>query len=242
MILAAGNGKIVPVRAIPYVTGRAFSPHEISGAIADGRQNFDGRTFQTFFNAGYIDAEGHPHPVAHAELEVYARAVQKAEERSASWEDQIAAMSAGVFISYIELHSLVEETNSLCGGDWPDGNGLAPIAINGNPRASGAEYTLVLEGFEALTRGRRRRKATGDREEAAGPLLERDEDRFDVHWIAGKIWTTHPRMSIEGILKIPQIAAYLKKWAPNTVRNWLSQVDPRPSLSKPGRRHKTKER
>ena len=241
MILGAGSGKIVHVQTIRYVHASAFSPLE-AGRNADGRQ------IRRPYIRNLLTPAISMRPVITSgarRVEVYAKAVESVWKRSALGRTDCC--DGRRFIRYDELQSLVSETNTVCGGDWPYGNGLAPIAINGTPRASGAEYALVLEGFEALTRGRRRRKVMGDRggsqeEVAERPLPERDEDRFHVHWIAGKIWTSHPRMSIEGILRMPEIAAYLRKWAPNTVRAWLSAVDPRPALSKPGRRHKTKKK
>ncbi len=247
MILTAGGERIVPVRAVPYVTGSAFSPQTVTVAIADGCQDFEHRLFETFVHAGYIDDKGCQHPISYAELLPYVDAVEQVRQSSELLDEQIAAMPAGVYIRLSELQSMVDETNIVCGGAWPSGDGKAPITVNGNPRAPGTVNAIVLEGFEALTRGRHRRKRGGDlaaaeRNVAGNPLTDRVQDRFDVHWIASGIWAKHPRMSIEAILRRCELEPYLKAWALNTLRRWLSEIDVRPRASKAGRRYKTEKK
>ena len=232
LILETPDGAIVPVRAIPYVTGRAFSPRAVAVAIADGRQDADHRLFETQLHAGYIDAACTLKPMAYAELLPYAQEVEQLFQGDATLIDQIAAMPAGVYVPLAEVQSLVNETNQICGG--PSGDGLAPITILRHPMVNSPLRALILEGFGALARGRAR---TIKRAPAARvrPSDGEEDDRSAVQAIALRLWAER-RMSISAMLKEQDLARYMRGWSKNTVRAWISAVDSRSALQKPGRR------
>ena len=242
MILTVGGGEIVPVRAIPCITGNAFNALSVSVAIADGRQNWEHRLFETFLHAGYIDRKGHPYPLTYADLAPQAEAVERLSKDKASSEEQIAALPAGVYIPLADLQSMVNETNDICGGPWPSGDGMAPITINATPRVSGETRAVLLQGFEAYTRGHHRRKQSKSTqvESPENPLTQRKQDRLEVQWIATEIWRSNPRMSIKAMCNHQKFAPYRRTWrGANTLSSWISKADPRRPESKPGRRYKT---
>lgn len=242
LILDGPFGAIVPVRAVPYVTGDAISPRMIAVAIADGHTDSTQRLFETWLTVGHIDANGRPRPVQYSELAPYANAVEGLRARNASREEQVAALPAGVFIWRAGLQSLVDEINLQCDGDPPYGDGLAPIVINGTPLVAGTVGSLILEGFAMLTRGPSHRKAKrdGDAQKprtAESPLSARVQDKWEVRWKGSNAWLKSPGMSIASVLRLPEFTGYRRVWNEKTLRRWLSAVDPRPPESKAGRRH-----
>lgn len=67
----------------------------------------------------------------------------------------------------------------------------------------------------------------------------RDEfqDKPDCQVIAKTMWEKTPNMTIAGLIRTPEIAPYAKKYqGKNTLREWLSEIDPRPPELKRGRR------
>ena len=116
----------MPVRAIPYVTGRAFSPRMIAAAIADDREAPETRVFETWLSPGYVDAAGDLNPMARGELQPCADTVNELHANSASLVDQIAAMPPGVYIPLRDLRSVVAETNLECEGEYPGAHGYGP--------------------------------------------------------------------------------------------------------------------
>jgi hypothetical protein len=158
LILDTPDGAIVPVRAIPFVTARAFTPRAITEAIADDREDADGRRFETDLHASYVDAAGTLTPVACADLVPYAEAVSRVFEGDAYLIDPIAAMPAGGYLPSVEVQSLVREINAICAG--PGGDGHRPTRLLRNPMVSAAVRAFVLQGFETLSLGRRRRRSS----------------------------------------------------------------------------------
>jgi hypothetical protein len=236
LILDTIGGAIVPVRAIPYVTGDAITPREVAVAIADGREAPEQRVFETWLAPGYVDAAGDLHPMQYGDLQGCADAVNRLWEASAAPTDQVGALPRGVYIPFEKLRGIVDETN-LIRGAAPLGNGHAAIIINRNPRVRPSVVEMILDGFEPVLRRRRRRVSTRATV-APKPLRPQDEDRLEVQSIGRCLWAGNERMSISGALKRRELAAYVRVWAENTLRGWLSQVDPRRAESKPGRRHR----
>lgn len=66
----------------------------------------------------------------------------------------------------------------------------------------------------------------------------RDEfqDRLDCQAIAKTMWEENPSLTIAALMGAAKIAPYAKKYrGKNTLRDWLSEIDPRPPEKKRGR-------
>lgn len=63
------------------------------------------------------------------------------------------------------------------------------------------------------------------------------QDKPDCQAIAKVIWEKNPDMTKADLVLRPEIARYAKKYSgKNTLSNWLSEIDPRPSDKKRGRK------
>ena len=237
LILDTIGGAIVPVRAIPYVTGDAITPREIAAAIADGREAPEQRVFETWLAPGYVDGVGGLHPMQYGDLQDCADAVNRLWAAKAAPTDLVGALPRGVYIPIEKLRGIVDETNLIRGVAPPLGNGLAAIVINKNPRVRPSVAAMILDGFEPVLRRRRRRVSTRATI-APKRLSARDEDRLEVQSIGRRLWAGNERLTISAALERRELRAYRGVWIDNTLRSWLSQVDPRRPESKPGCRHR----
>jgi hypothetical protein len=62
------------------------------------------------------------------------------------------------------------------------------------------------------------------------------QDKLDCQAIARAMWEKTPGATIAKLLRTPELAAYAKKYpGKNTLRDWLSEIDPRPPENKRGR-------
>ncbi|SNX60380.1 hypothetical protein SAMN06296273_1842 [Nitrosomonas ureae] len=62
------------------------------------------------------------------------------------------------------------------------------------------------------------------------------QDKIDCQTIAKKLWEKNPNMTIAAIERTPELNPYKEKYSGReTLRNWISQVDIRPSSEKTGR-------
>ena len=72
------------------------------------------------------------------------------------------------------------------------------------------------------------------------PKLRPDQqDRIDCQNIATEIWKRKPSLTIEKMLSERAVASYANLYSRDTVRRWVSAVDPRPPEHKRGPRRKS---
>ncbi len=66
------------------------------------------------------------------------------------------------------------------------------------------------------------------------------QDKKDCQDIAKALWEKNPNMTIVALEKTPKLKAYKRKYpGRNTLRKWLSEIDPRPKEKKTGRPKKS---
>ena len=69
----------------------------------------------------------------------------------------------------------------------------------------------------------------------------RDASMAEVQKIARRVWAENPRWSIARVLREPAFNAYRREYrGANTLRGWISKVDPRPPWARAGRRRQGK--
>lgn len=91
---------------------------------------------------------------------------------------------------------------------------------------------LLLAGDDAVS-GLRSRQGYKKRDEY--------QDKKDFQTIAKRLWAANPTATIAALEWSPELAAYANKYkGRHTLRNWLSEIDPRPPEDKCGRPKKTK--
>lgn len=62
------------------------------------------------------------------------------------------------------------------------------------------------------------------------------QDKLDYQAIGKKMWEENPVLTIKAIIAAPDSRPYVNKYSgKNTLRDWLSEIDPRPPEKKRGR-------
>jgi len=129
---------------------------------------------------------------------------------------------------------------------WAKAHGIAlPEAFVNHVPDPNADVLQFPDKASPSQRGRIPSPAKAKPPQSAEPppikLSPRQQSRRDCQVIAMRIWTEKPRISKEKMLMEREIAPYTKGYTADTVKKWLSQVDPRPPESKPGPRRKTRQ-
>jgi hypothetical protein len=144
--------QIVPLRAIPFVSGGDISPLSVALAIGDWRR-FDEREYATRLTGYYLTLTGVERPMLAAEFAPTLERIGRGVHEGANFIEQIQAFPGGVFVYRDDLEQFVEEINARRRELPLDGQGLMPVELSEWPKLSGADERLIVEGFEALDAG-----------------------------------------------------------------------------------------
>lgn len=99
------------------------------------------------------------------------------------------------------------------------------------------KYALSLSENKCLEMLAGKLSVSGAKSHQGYKSRDEFQDKPDCQAIAKMMWKNNPSMTIAGLIKTPEIATYAKKYpGKNTLRDWLSEIDPRSPELKRGRR------
>lgn len=98
------------------------------------------------------------------------------------------------------------------------------------------KYALSLPDNECLEMLAGTLAANGAKSALGYKSRDEYQDRLDFQAIAKPMWEEKPSLTIPALIDAPALAPYARKYkGRHTLRDWLSEIDPRPPEKKRGR-------